>query len=135
MYCFSYDAKWKDVLPYWDKFPLIFPISFKTDRMLGINLHYLPPGMRAKLMDALYTTMNNDRYDKTTKLKISYEILNGAAQFKLFKPCVKCYLFNHVKSPFMNINVNMWDYTLLLPLARFQKKSQDYVWLQSMFNT
>ena len=134
MYAFSYDPKWKEELPYYDIFPLVFPFAFKSDRMWGINMHYLPPGARCTLMDALYTTLNNDRYDKTTKLKISYEILNGAARFKLFKPCIHCYLFSHVKSPFMNINVNLWDYTILLPTARFKKKSQDYVWLMSQFS-
>jgi hypothetical protein len=62
MYCFFYEAKNKDdpdVLPYWDRFPLIFPIDIKGDRLLSMNLHYLPPFHRAKLMDALYTTSNS----------------------------------------------------------------------------
>ena len=133
MYCFSYDPKWKEELPYYDVFPLIFPFHFEKDRMLGINMHYLPPGMRAKLMDALYTTINNNKYDKTTKLRISYGILKGASQFKLFKPCIHCYLFDHVKSPFMNITPNLWDYTILLPLARFKKKSAEVVQMESLF--
>jgi hypothetical protein len=41
-------------LPYWDRLPLIFPIEIYPDGFLGINLHYLPPMYRAKLMDALY---------------------------------------------------------------------------------
>lgn len=132
MYSFTYDPKWKAVLPYYDTFPLIFPIDFQKDRMHGINMHYLPPGLRARLMDALYTTISNDKYDKTTKLKISYGILKSSSQFKYFKPCFKTYLFDHVRSPFMNINPEAWDYTLFLPLARFNKKSQEYVWMESM---
>jgi hypothetical protein len=131
MYCFTYDPKWKEKLPYYDTFPLIFPIGFQSDRMHGINMHYLAPSLRAKLMNALYTTITNDKYNKTTKLKINYEILNSAVQFKNFKPCYKTYLFSHIRSPFININPEAWDYTLFLPLARFQKRSQDYVWLES----
>src|SRR4051812_30598339 len=56
MIMYFYDAKLKDVLPYWDQFPLVFPIEIYDDGFLGINLHYLPPMLRAKLMDALYTT-------------------------------------------------------------------------------
>jgi hypothetical protein len=63
MYMFSYDAKWKDKLPYWDAFPLIFPIDFKKDGFLGINLHYLPPVLRAKLMDELYTRADRKDYN------------------------------------------------------------------------
>ena len=42
MYMFYYDAKHKDTLPYWDRFPLVFPFSKVKDGFLGLNLHYLP---------------------------------------------------------------------------------------------
>jgi hypothetical protein len=133
MYFFLYDAKHKKTLPYWDKYPLIFPIEFYPERgaMLGINLHYLYPYHRAKLMDALWTLANNDKYDKTTKLIVTYRTLKGASQFSLFKPCVKEYLFDHVKSPFIYIKPDMWDFAMMLPLARFQKQSQYAVWMDS----
>jgi len=131
MYHFTYDPKWKDKLPYYDTFPLVFPFDFKGDRMLGINMHYLSPYLRARLMDALYTTLNNEKYDKTTKLQVSYGILKSSFRFAAFRPCIHCYLFDHVRSPFMYITPDMWDYTLMLPTARFQKHSADYVWLQS----
>jgi hypothetical protein len=135
LYTFVYDPKHKEVLPYYDTFPLIFPIDMKADRMLGINLHYLPPYLRARLMDALYQTSNNSKFDKTTQLKINYDILKSATQFKYFRPCLKMYLFSHVRSPFMYIKPEAWDYTILLPLARFQKKSNEYVWMSSVLNT
>lgn len=134
MYTFVYDPKWKEKLPYYDTFPLIFPIEYKNDRMLGLNLHYLSPYLRARLMDALYSTLNNEKYNKTTKLQINYQILKGAAQFKYFKPCLKCYLFDHVRSPFMYIGPNQWDYVMMLPLQRFQKASAERVWSESMSN-
>ena len=43
MYMFFYDAKYKDTLPFFDIFPLVFPIEFYSEGFLGINLHYLPP--------------------------------------------------------------------------------------------
>ena len=51
MYLFAYDPKHKETLPYYDRFPLIFPINKAKGGFLGINLHYLPPPFRAKLMD------------------------------------------------------------------------------------
>jgi hypothetical protein len=137
MYCFVYDPKNKDdpkKLPYYDTFPLIFPIDFQKDGFLGINLHYLSPFLRAKLMDALYTTLNNTKYNKTTKLQISYQILKGAAQMSYFKPCLKKYLADHVRSPFMYITPNQWDYTLMLPLERFKRRSKEFVWMESMLS-
>ena len=52
MYAFKYDPKTKNDLPYYDTFPLIFPVRMDSDGFLGINFHYLPPVLRAKLMNA-----------------------------------------------------------------------------------
>lgn len=131
MYMFNYDPKWKEELPYYDTFPLIFPIDMKDDGFLGINLHYLPPLLRAKLMDALYETSTDERYDKSTKLKISYGILVSASKFKYFKPCIKRYLWSHCKSGFFNIDTEKWDIALMLPTARFQKATAQEVWAES----
>src|ERR1700686_4103897 len=92
MYMFFYDPKHKKTLPYYDSVPLIFPIEKYKDGFLGINLHYLHPTLRAKLMDALMTYANNTKFDDSTKLNISYKILKGASRTKYFKPCVKRYL-------------------------------------------
>lgn len=133
MYFYKYDAKWKDKLPYWDQWPLIYPIEYYRDgSFLGINLHYLPPFLRAQLMDALYSTANNQKFDKTTKLQISYQMLKSASRFKAFKPCIKKYLFSHVRSSFIVVNPGFWDYCLLLPMAQFQKAGEDRVWQDSM---
>ena len=129
MYLFAYDAKWKDKLPYWDMFPLIFPFKVKGDRVWGINLPYLPIPLRAALMDELYTLVDNRvKNDNKKKLRLSYEILNGAARFKAFRPCIKSYLKSHFRSRFLMIPYDQWDIAMALPLARFQKASQSAVW-------
>lgn len=131
MYLFLYDPKMKDELPYYDRFPLIFPFRKVQDGFYGINMHYLPHLLRAKLMDALYHTVNNDKMDETTRLRITYNILNSSAKFKYFKPCVKHYLNNHVKSRFVHIDPNEWDLALFLPLERFAKASKARVFADS----
>lgn len=119
MFMFYYDPKTKDQLPYWDRFPLIFPIELYPDGFLGINLHYISPLLRAKLMNALYMTVNNKNYDDTTRLRINYSILKSASRFKYFEPCVKRYLFSHVRSRFYYVAPNEWDMALMLPTERF----------------
>lgn len=123
MYMFTYDPKLKMKLPYYDVYPLIFPINYHQDGFLAMNLHYLPPMLRAKLMDSLYTLLNNDKRDKTTKLKITYDILQSSAQFKYFRPCVKRYLFDHVRSNFLYIAPDEWDIALMLPTYKFVKNT------------
>jgi len=132
MYCFSYDPKTKEKLPYYDKFPLIFPINFYSDGFLGINLHYLPPMMRAQLMNALYDIAVDDKYDNSRKLRISYDLLNGSSKYKYFKPCVKRYLSSHVRSKFIFIDHENWDMVLMLPMQQFEKASDQKVWKDSI---
>ena len=134
MYFFGYDPKHAATLKYYDIFPLIYPIDFKNDRFLGINLHYLPPYLRARLMDSLYQVLNNDKYDKTTKLQINYQILKNTGQYKYFKPCLHMYLFSHVRSPFQYIEPKFWDYVALLPLERFKKASRERIWMESVMS-
>jgi hypothetical protein len=130
MYCFFYDPKHKATLPYYDRFPLVFPLKMDGDGMLGINLHYLPHDMRAMLMDALYQ-LEDKRYRKDKKLRLSYEILNGAARFRYFKPCIKKYLFSHLRSRFLEIPYGDWDVALMMPLERFEKQKKQTVWKES----
>lgn len=121
MFMYFYDPKFKDTLPYYDRFPVIFVIETYADGFLGINLHYLPPIYRAKLMDALYQTINNKNYDETSKLRVNYKMLAASARMRWFKPCVKRYLYSHVKSNMVEVPITEWDYCALLPLERFKK--------------
>jgi hypothetical protein len=132
MYTFYYDPKHKDTLPYYDRVPLIFPINRAKSGFLGINLHYLPLDLRANLMDSLHEVASNDRYDNTTRLRISYSILNSSAQFGEFKPTVKHYLFSQIRSRLLYINPSEWDMALFLGIAKFEKASQSKVWQDSI---
>ena len=132
MYMFYYDPKHKDTLPYYDRVPLIFPINKAKGGFLGINFHYLPLPLRAKLMDALYeNALSNQRFDETTKMQISYKILNAASQYKEFKPTVKHYLTQHVRSRLMYIPPTEWDIALFLGIAKFVGATQTEVWDES----
>ena len=53
MNLFGYDAKHKATLPYYDKFPLIFPIEPAKGGFIGINFHYLPFGARVAFLKQL----------------------------------------------------------------------------------
>lgn len=131
MYAFKYDPKLKKELPYYDTFPLIFPIRFEQDGFLGINFHYLPPILRAKLMDALYPNVTNKKFDATTRMKVSYAILQAASKYRYFKPTIKKYLRNHVRSQFLQIDATQWDIALFLPTESFRKSDTGRIWEES----
>ncbi len=131
MYLFNYDPKLKEDLPYYDRYPLIFPFSQAKDGFLGLNMHYLPLTYRGKLMDALYTIAVSDKDKNITGLQMSYQILTNASRFRFFKPCVKHYLNSHVRSRFVKIDPTEWDIALFLPFQRFEKASISKVYKDS----
>ncbi len=131
MFQYMYDAKWKEELPYWDAFPLVIPIELYSDGFLGLNLHYLPIRMRAKMLDILMG------YEKTTKtgsngrrvyMALSYGLLKGLSTIPAFQHCLKRYLFNHIKSKVIRIESDFWEDVAFLPTQQFQKQSEKVVW-------
>jgi hypothetical protein len=128
MFLFQYDAKHKETLPYWDMFPLVFPIEMDSKGFLGINLHYLPPTLRASLFEGL-TRFKSKSASKD--LAINYQILTKYSSLSYFKPCVKRYLYGHVRSKFMYIEPEEWPIAIFLPLQKFQKASAGKVYADS----
>lgn len=131
MYLFFYDPKLKKKLPYYDIFPLVIPIRFYKDGFLGLNLHYLPYDLRARLLDGLYTIYHNKQLDENRKLNLTYQQLKGSTRTRFFKPCIKRYLWKHCQSQFYQVDPVEWDMVLMLPVERFQKRSKSFVWDES----
>lgn len=131
MYMFFYDAKTKEKLPFWDRFPLVIPIKRTPDGFLGLNLHYLPHLLRAKLFDNLYNFEVADNIRNSNRLALKYSFLQASSKLKYFQPCLKRYLFDHVRSRFLYIPAEEWDIALFLPTERFQKDTKQNVWKES----
>lgn len=123
MVMFFYDPKHKKTLPYYDGFPLVIVLDKAEGGFLGLNLHYLPPTLRAKFLDSLLDITNNNRYDENTKFEVTYELLKRAGKFKYFKPCIKHYLTSQVRSRFAFVPAPEWEIATFLPTADWQKKS------------
>lgn len=127
MYMFFYDAKHRDTLPYWDAFPLIVAVGPAEKGFYGLNLHYLPIPLRAKMLDSLMDITNNKAYDESTKFNVSYAMLKRAAKLKYFKPCFKHYLTSQVEGKLAYIPPPEWEIATFLPIAQWQgNKNQVY---------
>ena len=134
MYFYSYDPKHKKTLPYYDRFPLHFPFAYrKGDKgekgWLTINVHYLPPLARARYFEMLLDYRNNDNMNSTTKLRLTWQLLDKMSHYSEF--CVKHHLAPFVRSKIVKIPPSEWAMAVLLPFADFQKKSNKYVWSES----
>ena len=112
---FIYDPKLKNKLPYYDTFPLVLPIERYRDGFLGINFHYLPYALRARLMSRLDPNAN-------------YSALKNV---RLVKPTLKRYLNSNVRSRFRKLEEEDFMTAIMLPVQRFKKSSASKVWSDS----
>ena len=112
---FMYDPKLKNKLPYYDTFPLVLPIERYRDGFLGINFHYLPYALRARLLSRLDPNAN-------------YSALKNV---KLVKPTLKRYLNTNVRSRFRKLEEEDFMTAIMLPVQRFRKSSASKVWSDS----
>lgn len=123
VYCFVYDPKHKDTLPYYDTFPLVLPLSVDKDSFLGLNFHYISPKFRFFLLDAI---KKNGR--GIHKLNISWQIIASFAGTKSAQHCLKRYLFSHMRTPLRKIRAEDVPTALLLPIEKFHKSTKQNVW-------
>jgi hypothetical protein len=121
MYMFVYDALYKDVLPYYDRFPLVIPMDFTNNGFIGLNLHYIAPKYRAILLEELFTLISDEELDSETRFKLSYGLISKVSRFKYGKPCVKRYLTSHIEGQLERVLPIHWSLVSQLPSARFGK--------------
>jgi len=125
MCMFFYDPKHKKTLPFYDSFPLVIIIGKAKGGFLGMNLHYLPPVLRAKFLDALMKTAQDDDF------KVTYATVQAASGMKYYKPTIKHYLKKHLKSRLAKVHAPEWEIATFLPTATWNKASGREVYKQS----
>lgn len=125
MYFFEYDARGKDTLPVWDRYPLIFPISQYKNKQgelitIGLNLHYLKPKDRMAALIQILKFRTEKRYRPSTRLQLEWEMLKSMSNSNLYKHMIHSYLQVQVKSVLVEIPAQSWEMMLFLPVARFE---------------
>lgn len=128
---FLYKPKGMNELPYYDRLPLVFPLRRFKGGFLGLNMHYLAPIYRARLMDALYDTLSDTNLTEETRLRISYKILNATTKYRWFRPCIKRYNTRYMQSTLIYIQPIEWNLALFVPSEQFRKKKKQVVWQDS----
>lgn len=132
LYHYVYDPKYKDTLPFYDNFPLVFIVSFAKGGWYALNMHYLPPKLRLVVFTELLRIKSEKRYRPATKLKMSWAALEKFASISFIEPAMKRYLYTHIRSKFIEIEPAAWEVVLTLPTARFKKQSKSTVWADSI---
>lgn len=132
LYMFLYNPKGKNELPYYDRFPLVFPYKKVPGGFMGLNMHYLPQYYRVQLMTRLMTYATSNTLDENTKIKYSWNTIAGISKFKLAESCVKHYLTNHLVSNFLEIPGQDWHTAMMLPVEKFVGANKNNVWGDSL---
>ena len=81
-----------------------------------------------ELLDRLGDFSNNDKFDESTILNISY---NRVKNIDLVKPTLHRYLNKQLQSQFRRIDADEFTIATLLPVQRFQKATSRQVWTDS----
>jgi hypothetical protein len=64
-------------------------------------------------------------------MRISYDYLASNQRIFEATPCIKRYLFSHVRSKFLEISADEWDIAAMLPFEQFKKAPSSKVWSDS----
>ena len=115
---FIYDPKYKETLPYYDKFPLVLPLQVEQAHFIGLNFHYLSIPYRLELLEKLQRFRRGTGENEIMKVN-----WNRVSYHKESIPTVKKYLKNHVRSVFREINPDEMLTAILLPVQSFSKRS------------
>ena len=113
---FVYSPKGRNKLPYYDTFPLVLPLKRYNNGFLGLNFHYLPYALRARLLDAA----GGDNLS-----------VSAVENNRLTRPCLKRYLYGFTRSQFRKIPDEDNLTAIMLPVQRFKKASTQEVWSDS----
>jgi hypothetical protein len=129
MYLYRYDPKMKNKLPYYDTFPLVLPYETAAGGFYGLNLHYLPYLLRAKVLGELMKTANDKTIGADTKMRYNWLLLKSVGNE--VRPCVKRYLLPNVVTRFYKVNPEDWKAAIFLPIENFKGASKEQVFRDS----
>ncbi len=120
MFFYRYDAKWKDKLPKWDKYPLVIILEIYDDGFLGLNTHYLTGQEKTALVKALLQLRNYNASQDRMIIEAKYNtLINNIKRYPNFKECLKRYLTSHIQTRILMMRPHEWGYALYLPLEEF----------------
>ena len=118
---FFYDPKYKQVLPLYDRFPLVLPLETIPGGFMGLNFHYIRPVQRVSLLNNLQRFATGGM-KPSTRIDATYDGIKGV---RITKNMIKKYLYGHVRSSFLRVDFDEAALAVMLPVQQF-KKGQPY---------
>ena len=114
---FFYDPKYKQVLPLYDRFPLVLPLETIPGGFMGLNFHYIRPVQRVSLLNNLQRFATGGM-KPSTRIDATYDGIKGVS---ITKNMIKKYLYGHVRSSFLRGDFDEAALAVMLPVQQFRK--------------
>ena len=114
---FFYDPKYKQVLPLYDRFPLVLPLETIPGGFMGLNFHYIRPVQRVSLLNNLQRFATGGM-KASTRIDATYD---GIKNVSITKNMIKKYLYGHVRSSFLRVDFDEAALAVMLPAQQFRK--------------
>lgn len=143
MFAFTYLPINHQTLEYWDATPLVISLGINDGKMMGINLHYLPPPIRADLLNKMLRTATGAKGLKMPPkgagmFRIDYEDLK-TMKFVAGLSCLRSYDLSRIIGRVAMIPSNEWANAAALPYSDFRtggagKANEKMIWIETMQN-
>ena len=114
---FFYDPKYKQVLPLYDRFPLMLPLETISGGFMGLNFHYIRPVQRVSLLNTLQRYASGGM-KPSTRIDATYD---GIKNIGITRNMIKKYLYWHVRSNFLRVDFDEAALAVMLPVQQFRK--------------
>ena len=114
---FFYDPKYKQVLPLYDRFPLVLPLETIPGGFMGLNFHYIRPVQRVSLLNNLQRFATGGM-KPSTRIDATYDGIKGVS---ITRNMIKKYLYGHVRSSFLRVDFDEAALAVMLPVQQFRK--------------
>ena len=136
MMTFRYQSKLYEegTLPYFDAAPLIIFLDIdRHENLLGLNLHYLPPVARARVMQFLIGNVKSKIVRHDNKLPIDYGKVQAISKLAPLRFAIKSYIPTRAVGKLVRIQPEEWHHSIFLPVAKFIGTSPRGVWKQNPY--
>lgn len=141
MFTFLYRPVGMAKLEYYDISPLIITLPTEktgeeeTDTVLGLNLHYLEPDIRAELIDRMLKLSTRRFGEKPPPKGVgyfhqTYEMMKSI-RYVYGLPCLRSYRIDRIIGKPILIPSNEWGNAVALPTESFVKAKSNRVWVES----
>jgi hypothetical protein len=96
---------------------MCIPIERTSNGFVGLNLHYLGSGQRSALLELLLQFKSEAIINDQTRIKANYSTIKAfTALERLASPCIHRYVFQQVRSKFIEIYPSEFEMAIQLPV-------------------